>query len=135
MALADRLREVPYDQINVVAHRGADLDIHCTEFALIAPELRVSGQGRITHQPGRSVADQPLSFDGELGARGRLAESLNTVGLLSDQRDDLGYTKMIQPFHLGGTLDDIDKRQWEETLVKAALHKATGGLLDKLLGK
>jgi hypothetical protein len=135
VALTDRLREVPYDQINVVAHRGANLDLRCTEFALIAPELRLSGTGLIAHLKDVPIADQPLTFDGELSARGGLATSLNSLGLLGDQRDDLGYTKMSQPFHLGGTLSDPDGTQWEETLIKSALHKATGSLLDKLLGK
>ena len=135
VALTEKLREVPYDQINVVARRGADYNIQCTEFALIAPELRVSGKGQITYQKDQRVADQPLSFDGELGARGGLADSLNGVGLLSDQKDDLGYTKMIQPLHLGGSLGNLDAAQWEETLVKSALQKASGSLLDKLLGK
>jgi hypothetical protein len=135
VALTERLREVPYDQINIVAHRGMDFDIHCTEFALIAPELRVSGKGRIDYLPNLRLADQPLAFDGELGARGGLADSLNGVGLLSDQKDDLGYTKMIQPLHLGGSLNHLDAGQWEETLVKSALHKASSSLLDKLLGK
>jgi hypothetical protein len=135
VALTDRLREVPYDQINIVARRGANLDVRCTEFALIAPELRISGTGLIAHLKEGRIADQPLTFDGELSARGGLAASLNGLGLLGDQRDDLGYTKMSQPFHLGGTLNDPDGTQWEETLVKSALHKATGGLLDKLLGK
>ncbi len=135
VGLTDRLREVPYDQISVVAHRGANLDIRCTEFALIAPELRLSGSGLVAHLKDVPVADQPLTFDGELSARGGLAASLNAVGLLGDQKDDLGYTKMSQPLHLGGTLSDPDGTQWEETLVKTALHKATGSLLNKLLGK
>ena len=135
VALTDRLREVPYDQISVVAHRGANLDLRCTEFALIAPELRLSGTGLVAHLKDVPVADQPLTFDGELSARGGLAASLAAVGLLGDQKDDLGYTKMSQPFHLGGTLSDPDGTQWEETLVRTALHKATGSLLDKLLGK
>ena len=36
---------------------------------------------------------------------------------------------------LAGTLNDLDEHQWEDTLIKSALHKATGGLFDKLLGK
>ncbi len=135
VALAERLREVPYDQVNVAVSRGADLDIRCTEFALIAPEMRLGGTGRIAYVKGRAIGDQPLTFDGRLGARGRLADSLSGIGLLGGDRDDLGYAGMSQPVHLGGSLDDIDESQWEELLVKSALHKATGGLLDKLLGK
>jgi hypothetical protein len=133
--LADRLREIPYDQINVIARRGADLNVQCTEFALIAPEVRLSGAGRITYEKGVPLDGQPLIFDGQLDARGRIATLLGSLGLLSGKQDDLGYTRMAQPLHLGGTLDAIDDSQWQDTLVKAALHKAAGGLLDKLLGK
>jgi len=133
--LADRLREIPYDQINVVAHRGADLNVACTEFALIAPEVRLAGTGQITYEKGRPLTEQPLVFDGQLGARGRIAASLGSLGLLGGQQDDLGYARMSQPFHLGGTLENIDGSQWQDTLIRAALHKAAGGLLDKLLGK
>jgi hypothetical protein len=134
VALAGRLRQVPYDQIDLVVHRGGDLDIHCTEFALIAPEIRLRGTGRITHVADTAIVDQPLVFDGQLGARGSLADALNGIGLLGDEKDDLGYTRMTPPFHLGGTLNAVDESQWEETLVKSALHKATGGILGKLLG-
>jgi hypothetical protein len=133
--LADRLRAIPYDQIGVLARRGPDLNVQCTAFALIAPEVRLNGTGRITYVRGQPIAAQPLVFDGQLGARGRIAASLGSLGLLGGQQDDLGYTRMAQPFHLGGTLEDIDGSQWQDTLVKAALHKAAGGLLDKLLGK
>ncbi len=135
VALAERLREVPYDQIDVVAHRGSDLDIHCTEFALIAPEIRLRGTGTISYVANTAIGDQPLVFDGQLSARASLADALNGIGLLGDEKDDLGYTRMSQPFHLGGTLNAVDESQWEDTLVKSALHKATGGILGKLLGK
>jgi len=135
VALANRLQEVPYDQIDVTARRDADLNVHITEFALIAPELRLSGTGQIAYQKDVPVVEQPLVFDGQLDARGRTADLLGSIGLLSAQQDDLGYTRMTEPFHLGGSLDDIDGSQWQEMLVKAAMHKAAGGLLDKLLGK
>jgi hypothetical protein len=133
--LADRLREIPYDQIDVVARRGADLNVRCTEFALIAPEVRLSGTGQISYEKGLPLGGQPLVFDGQLDARGKIAAMLGSIGLLSGKQDDLGYTRMSQPFHLGGTLDSIDDSQWQDTLLKAAVHKAAGGLLDKLLGK
>jgi hypothetical protein len=133
--LAERLREIPYDQIDVVARRGADRNIRCTEFALIAPEVRLSGTGQISYEKGLPLGGQPLVFDGQLDARGKIAAALGSIGLLSGKQDDLGYIRMSQPFRLGGTLDSIDDSQWQDTLIRAAVHKAAGGLLDKLLGK
>jgi hypothetical protein len=54
--------------------------------------------------------------------------------MLKDGPDELGYTPLSQPIHLGGTLSNIDESQWREMLVNAPLRKA-GGLFDKLLGR
>lgn len=135
VALADRLKEIPYDQISLTVHRGADLNIVCPDFALIAPEVRLNGSGTIAYRPGLQIVDQPLSFDGQLGARGRIADLLGGLGLLTTQKDDLGYTLMTDPIHLGGTVAAVDQSAWRETLIKSAVHKAANGLLDKLLGK
>ena len=81
----------------------------------------------------RSAAS-PWSSTASWTRAGSIATLLGSIGLLSGKQDDLGYTQMGQPFHLGGTLNAIDASQWQAALVKSALHKATGGLLDKLLG-
>jgi hypothetical protein len=131
----NRISDVHYDQINVSAIRGSDLTLHLVELSLIAPEERLTGTGQIAYDPNLRLAAQPLSLDFQLGVRGQMAELLGPVGLLKDERDDLGYTRMVQPIHLGGTLGQIDESQWKDLLVQAALRKAAGGLLDKLLGK
>jgi len=131
----ERLREVHYDQIHVSAIRGSDLTIHMVDISLIAPEQRLTGTGEVTYQPGQPILEQPLSLDLQLSARGKTAELMNTIGLLKDERDDLGYSKMIQPIHLGGTLDRVDDSQWQDLLIQAALKKAGSGLLNRLLGK
>jgi hypothetical protein len=135
VALADRLKELPYDQINAALRRGPSLDVDISSFSLIAPELRLSGTGRIAFAPGVGVLAQAFSFDGQLGARGRLADLMGGLGLLGAEKDDLGYTRMTDPFHLGGSLDAIDASSWRDQLLKSALHKAAGSVLDKLLGK
>jgi hypothetical protein len=58
--------------------------------------------------------------DLQFWGRNRIAKRLSKVGLLSTQKDDLGYTMLNQPIHLGGTLEHIDKSQWHKLLVKAA---------------
>jgi hypothetical protein len=131
---ANALSEVHYDQMNVSAERGADLDIRFTEINLIAPEERMTGTGRITHVDGIPLQAQPLALDLELGVRGRIEKFLGTVGMLQDGKDELGYTKLYQPIHLGGTLQHIDQSQWRQMLAEAPLRKG-GGLIDKILGK
>ncbi len=134
VASASGLSEIHYDQMNLSAERGADLDIRFTELSLIAPEERMTGTGRITHVEGVPIQAQPLSLDLEMGVRGRIEKFLGIVGMLQDGKDELGYTRLYQPIHLGGTLQHIDQSQWRDMLVQAPLRKG-GGLIDKLLSK
>jgi hypothetical protein len=108
--------------------------VRLTGINLIAPEARIIGTGRITYASGVSLQDQPLSVDLNLATRGQLGKFLDVVDLLSDERDSLGYTKLTQPIHLGGTLRAVDQSQWKDMLVQASLKKG-GGLFDKLLGR
>ena len=131
---ANGLSEIHYDQMTITALRGSDLDVRLTGINLIAPEARIVGTGRITYASGVSLQDQPLSVDLNLATRGQLGKFLDVVDLLSDERDSLGYTKLTQPIHLGGTLRAVDQSQWKDMLVQASLKKG-GGLFDKLLGR
>jgi hypothetical protein len=131
---AGGLSEIHYDQMNISAERGTDLDIRFTEISLLAPEVRISGAGRIAFAEGVPVEWQPLSVDLDMGVRGKLGAVLGIIGMLNDGRDELGYTQLYQPIHLGGTLSNIDHSQWKEMLIQAPLRKG-GGLIDKLLGK
>ncbi|HMD61187.1 MAG TPA: hypothetical protein VKG78_07130 [Opitutaceae bacterium] len=131
---ATGLGDIRYDQLNISAERGADLDIRLTELALIAPEERITGTGRISFVEGVPIQAQPLSVDLDLGVRGRLGKFLSLVGMLKEGQDELGYTRLYQAIHLGGTLQNVDQSQWRELLVQAPLRKG-GGLIDKLLGR
>jgi len=131
---ATGLSEIHYDQMNISAERGADLNIRITEFTLLAPEERATGTGRITYEEGVPIRAQPLSVDLDLGVRGRLGKFMAIVGMLKEGQDELGYTQLYQPIHLGGTLQKIDQSQWREMLIQAPLRKGSG-LIDKLLGR
>jgi len=131
---AKALAEIHYDQMSVAAERGADLNLRITEIAMIAPEERLTGKGVITYAVGVPLAEQPLSIDLDLSARGKVAKGMEIVGLLGDTQDELGYTRLYQPIHLGGTLRNVDQSQWKEMVEQAPLRKG-GGLIDKLLGR
>jgi hypothetical protein len=64
--------------------------------------------------------------DLQFWARGRVAKLLSTAGLLSADKDGLGYLKLSQPIHFGGTLEHIDRSQWHNLLVKAAAQNPGG---------
>jgi hypothetical protein len=119
--------EIGFDQCNVTAVRGADRSIRIVDIAMTAEDERVTGSGQITYVKGLPLRAQPLSVDLQFGARGRIAKLLSAAGLLSTQKDDLGYTMLSQPIFLGGTLEHIDNRRWHELLVKAATQMPAGG--------
>ncbi len=128
------LSDIRYDQMNVTVQRGADLDIRITEIAVIAPEERITGTGKVSYAQGVPVRAQPLAVDLDMGVRGNLAKVMGIVGLLADGHDELGYTHLYQQVHLGGSLQSIDRSQLRELLVQAPVRKGSG-LLDKLLGR
>ena len=123
---ATGLSDIHYDQMNLSAERGPDLNIRLSKFTLIAPEERITGTGMITYEEGVPIRAQPLSIDLDVGVRGRLGGFLGVVGMLKEGQDE--------PVHLGGTLQKIDQSQWKETLIQAPLRKGSG-LIDKLLGR
>ncbi len=131
---ANAVSEIHYDQLELSAHRGEDLDVKLTAINLISPEVRITGSGFLAHAAGVSLQDQPLSVDLDLAVRGNLGKFMDVVGLVSDDRDSLGYSKLVQPVHLGGTLRAVDPGQWKDMLIQASLKKG-GGLFDKLLGR
>ncbi|HXN36365.1 MAG TPA: hypothetical protein VN877_09350, partial [Opitutaceae bacterium] len=132
---ANALSEIHYDQMSIRASRGPDLDLHITEISLIAPEEHITGSGTVAHADGVPIGDGPLAVDLVLGVRGRLETLMGIVGMLKEGgQDDLGYSQLYQPIHLGGTLRAVDQSQWRDMLVRAPLRRA-GGLFDKLLGR
>jgi hypothetical protein len=136
-SFAKMLRPIQYDQLSVVLSRGESLDTVLSEFTLIAPEIRLSGGGRLSNQEGLSILAQPISMDFKLRARGHEAALLKYLGALDPkQPDDLGYLPCTLPIHIAGTLAKPDQSQFDAALSKLAVEKGGAGeLLNKLLGK
>ena len=131
------LSPIQYDQMSLVLLRDESLDTVLKDFALITPETRLGGTGRLSNKEGVSLLAQPLSMDFKLRARGHEAELLKYLGALDPKRpDDLGYLPCTVPIHVGGTLAKPDQSQLDEALVKLAAERGGAGqFLNKLLGK
>jgi hypothetical protein len=119
------ISEIGYDQVTLTATRGSDGTIRLADIAMAAGDERLTGSGQITCVKDISLRARPLSVDLQFWGRGRIAKRLSKVGLLSTQKDGLGYTMLNQPIHLGGTLEHIDNSQWHKLLVKAAAQEKT----------
>jgi len=91
------------------------------DLTVIAADEHLTGSGQIAFAPGKPLAAQALRLDLQFGAKGQPAKLLTTAALLSAQKDPLGYALLNQPIHFGGTLAQIDDRQWRDLLAKAAV--------------
>jgi hypothetical protein len=106
--LANELAEFHFDQMNVRMWRDQSLNTRLADFSLVSPILRLQGQGEglITYEAGKSVLKQPLQLPVYMGVMGPVETmiSKSKLRVLSDERDELGYLKLREPFTVGGTL-------------------------------
>lgn len=122
------LNPVNCDQFTVRAERGPAGDWRVRELALIAPELRVLGEGTVGTRAGQAAS---LALELQLRARGRTAELLQYLGVLQDQRDSLGYAGCALPVRLTGALARPDATELNQRL--AALSVEKPGMVEKAL--
>jgi hypothetical protein len=131
--IAKALAEIHYDQLNLAVTRDASLNFQIRDFSLIAPEIRLSGNGLIRFAAGVPVPDQALELQLRLGARGQLGDLMRRAGLLEAAQDNLGYAAFAVPLKLGGTLARTDTSEIRDALLNSALERS--GLLDSLFGR
>jgi len=115
--------EIGYNEITLTATRGFDGTIHVMDLVMVTPDEHVTGTGEIAYAKGRSPVASPLSIELKFGVRNETAELLAHTGLLSTEKDSLGYTLFKQPVHFGGTLQQLDLSQWHDLLFAAATRK------------
>jgi len=106
--LAQALGEIQFDQMVVRAQRDDALNLRISEFSLLSPEVRLIGQGSVTHVAGKPLLDQPLSVSYQLAARGKTEQLLGKLRMLDAEKDDLGYAKMKDLGTITGTLNRPD---------------------------
>ena len=125
-----------YDQLNVVVSRDSELNTVLKDFTLIAPELRLTGTGKITAKAKTELLAQPLAMHFQLGARGHTSDLLKALGVLdATKKDDLGYFASSLPLNITGTLGQPNTSELQSVLMKLAYEKSSAGdLLNKFLG-
>ena len=112
--------ELGYSQARVTAIRAADGTWRLADIAMTSPDLVLAGTGRIAAAPGLPLEEQPLETELQIGLRGPLAARLAETGLLSERKDGEGYTALVSPVRFGGTMKQLDGRQWHDLLFDAA---------------
>lgn len=138
--VAKVLNNIAYDQLSMtISHDGAR-NLAVRDFALISPELRITGLGATEPAAGVSLVDQTLLMQYELRARGRAAELLKYLGALDTQADDLGYSSCTLPLMVRGSLAQLDTTELNAKLASLAVEKGGVGdraseFFNRLMGK
>ncbi len=133
--LTQALSRIPYDQLSGRIERDQNLDTALKDFALISPELRLSGVGTVEHEPHIPFVDQPLDLELKLRARGKTGDLMKKLGVLGTVPDNLGYLECTLPGSVRGTPAKPEAKELEDALLKRLLDKNSGSLLDRLIGK
>lgn len=113
-------KEFRYEQLALTAVRSGDRTIHLDQLELTAASEHVTGTGQIDYVKGRTLAARPLTLDLRLGLRGVPAKFLADAGLLPAKKDAADYTPLDTPLHFIGTLEQLDRSEWRDLLLKAA---------------
>jgi hypothetical protein len=133
---ARALNPIPYDQLSVSLSRDAALNTTLSNFTLISPEVRLTGNGTALHTPGSCLLEDSLAMEFTLRARGRQGELLKYLGALEAQTDDLGYATCTVPLRVAGTLGQPDPSEVNSKLTALAIEKSGfGDKAAELLGK
>ena len=131
----NQVSEIGFDKVTVTAVRGPDRTIRLADLEMIAPDEHLKGTGQITYARGLTVSQEPLTLALRLGVKDVAAKLLSSVGLLSKEKDALGYPLLGQPVRFGGSLVHIDDKEWHDLLAKAAAQKAPdAGKKDRAAG-
>ena len=133
LAVAKDLSSVSYDQLSFTAARDTTLDTTFKDIALISPEMRLQGGGKVSARPGVPFLDQPLDLALTLGARGQFGAALKYAGILGAKPDDLGYTPCLLPLKVAGTLGQPDASALQANFLTLAYDRSGAAELVKAL--
>lgn len=125
--IADLLQSIRFDQLNVLLSRDATNDLVLEDFTLVAPEVRVTGKGRVKSVAGKELGDMPLALGFQLAARGTVGDGLRGLGLVAAAPDSLGYFPLAFEPQIGGTVGSPDKSAFYNQLAQVALARLMGG--------
>jgi uncharacterized protein involved in outer membrane biogenesis len=136
---ATAVRAIAFDQLSLTLARDPALNVTLRDFALIAPELRLSGSGTVLHQGQQVMLDDSLVMEFRLRARGRQADGLRQLGVLEPAPDELGYYSCTMPIRIAGSLgqpdaSDLNVRLAALLLEKPGVTERAGEFFNRLIG-
>jgi hypothetical protein len=121
--LAQNMGEFTYDQLNLKLVRDETLSVELADISLVSPEIRLTGQGTVSHVAGKPLLEQPLTVSLAFSGRGRIEQLLGKLHLLDGARDELGYARTQTPILIGGSLAKPDPSGYFSKIASAKLSE------------
>jgi hypothetical protein len=118
-------QDIRFSDFSLRLQRGNDKRIMIPELRFQGDHLLLNGSGLIAATSLTQILDQPLDLSLELGARGPLVDSLETLQLLGPNTSEDGYRRWNRVIDIGGTLGRPDTGALRRILNEAAQRALT----------
>ncbi|PTY07212.1 hypothetical protein DB347_07840 [Opitutaceae bacterium EW11] len=117
-SVVKRFVVIDFDQLNVeLKHRPGE-ETKVSDFSLISPDVRLVGNGSIQDVPNIGWLNRPVHLELQMAVRGDQAKDMQTLGLIKDQKDALGYTPLLEKFPVDGTLSSLGTKAFFSLLTR-----------------
>ena len=115
---------VRFDRLEVDVERDPNFDLILKNFSLANADLRLEGNGRITHVEGKAITEKPLRMELRLAAAPPLSHLFDSLSLLGEVPDETGFRSLNQPLVIQGNAAEPDARPLWILVADAAARAA-----------
>ncbi len=113
-------KEIRFSEFALDLERGADRRIDLSQLHVLGDNLLIEGSGSLLAERLSAAMNAPMSLSLSLASKGRMAESLEALGLLLPEAGEDGFRPWTRRLDIGGTLQDPDTSSIERLLAQAA---------------
>lgn len=117
---------MPFSDFTLKLTRGADKHIKIPQLQFTGQNLLIDGSGSIAATKLKEVMGQALNLSLEMGAKGKLINYLETLGLLAPNTGEDGFRRWNSAIQIKGTLSNPDTSALERILKQAANRALRG---------
>lgn len=113
-------KDIPFDSFVFELTRGVDKRVLVPQLRLTGESVLLDASGSVGASELGDVVNQALDLTVSLGAKGRLTEYLEILGLLQSTTAEDGFRRWNKDVHITGTLADPDTGELMDILNDAA---------------
>ena len=95
-------KDIHFDSFTLKLDKPEDKTINISQLLIQGDNLKINGKGSIASTNLNDLIKKPLMLTLEFGARGRLIDYLETLGLLTSMIDTNGFRTLNKSIKIGG---------------------------------